>query len=87
MDAAFCHGRAGWGPLDCTFLFNDELMPLCSPRYLAAASAAERDGEAPGQYTVAVRATDGTGALQISEDRGTVPEGSTGLHRVLAAVT
>jgi DMSO/TMAO reductase YedYZ molybdopterin-dependent catalytic subunit len=42
---------------------------------------------APGQYTVAVRATDGTGALQISEDRGTVPQGSTGLHRVLAAVT
>ena len=42
---------------------------------------------APSQYTVAVRATDGTGALQISEDRGTVPQGSTGLHRVLAAVT
>ncbi len=40
-----------------------------------------------GQYAVAVRATDGTGALQISEDRGTIPQGSTGLHRVLAAVT
>jgi len=39
-----------------------------------------------GQYTVAVRATDGTGALQISEDRGTVPQGATGLHRVLATV-
>jgi 6-phosphogluconolactonase len=33
---------------------------------------------ASGQYTVAVRATDGTGALQISEDRGTIPQGSTG---------
>jgi DMSO/TMAO reductase YedYZ molybdopterin-dependent catalytic subunit len=42
---------------------------------------------ASGQYAVAVRATDGTGALQISEDRGTIPQGSTGLHRVLAAVT
>jgi Mo-co oxidoreductase dimerisation domain len=42
---------------------------------------------ASGQYTIAVRATDGTGALQISEDRGTIPQGSTGLHRVLAAVT
>ena len=42
---------------------------------------------APGSYAVAVRATDGTGALQSSEDRGTVPQGSTGLHRVLAAVT
>jgi DMSO/TMAO reductase YedYZ molybdopterin-dependent catalytic subunit len=42
---------------------------------------------AAGQYMIAVRATDGAGALQISEDRGTIPQGSTGLHRVLAVVS
>ena len=52
VDAAFCHGRAGWGHLDCAFLFKDALMPLCSPRYLAASSTAGRDGEAAGRHTV-----------------------------------
>jgi DMSO/TMAO reductase YedYZ molybdopterin-dependent catalytic subunit len=42
---------------------------------------------APGQYTVAVRATDGNGVLQIAEDRGTIPQGATGIHRVAAKVT
>jgi len=42
--------------------------------------------DAPGEYVIAVRATDGTGALQISEDRATVPQGSTGLQRVRAVV-
>jgi hypothetical protein len=41
---------------------------------------------APGEYVVAVRATDGTGAPQISEERGTVPQGATGLQRVRAVV-
>jgi DMSO/TMAO reductase YedYZ molybdopterin-dependent catalytic subunit len=42
--------------------------------------------DAPGEYVIAVRATDGTGALQIAEDRATVPQGSTGLQRVRAVV-
>jgi DMSO/TMAO reductase YedYZ molybdopterin-dependent catalytic subunit len=42
--------------------------------------------EIPGEFIIAVRATDGTGALQISEDRPTVPQGATGLHRVQAVV-
>ena len=41
---------------------------------------------APGEYVIAVRATDGTGAPQISEERGTVPQGATGLQRVRAVV-
>jgi DMSO/TMAO reductase YedYZ molybdopterin-dependent catalytic subunit len=42
--------------------------------------------EAPGEYVIAVRATDGKSGLQISEERPTVPQGSTGLHRVRAVV-
>jgi DMSO/TMAO reductase YedYZ molybdopterin-dependent catalytic subunit len=42
--------------------------------------------KAAGEYVIAVRATDGNGALQISEDRATVPQGATGLHRVKAVV-
>jgi len=41
---------------------------------------------APGEYVVAVRATDGTGAAQVSEERATVPQGATGLQRVRALV-
>ncbi len=40
----------------------------------------------PGEYPLLVRATDRTGALQIPESRPSVPEGATGLHRVLARV-
>jgi DMSO/TMAO reductase YedYZ molybdopterin-dependent catalytic subunit len=36
----------------------------------------------PGLTELVVRATDGTGAPQIAEHRGTVPNGGTGLHRV-----
>ncbi len=41
---------------------------------------------APGEYKLVVRATDGAGALQISEERGTVPEGATGYHRITVHV-
>lgn len=40
----------------------------------------------PGEYKLAVRATDGTGAVQPSEERGIAPEGATGYHRVTARV-
>ena len=35
---------------------------------------------APGSYTLRVRATDGTGAVQTPVQRGTVPNGATGWH-------
>jgi DMSO/TMAO reductase YedYZ molybdopterin-dependent catalytic subunit len=36
----------------------------------------------PGHYTLAVRATDGTGAVQTSRSQGTVPNGATGYYTV-----
>lgn len=35
-----------------------------------------------GSYTLVVRATDGTGAVQTSRKQGTVPNGATGYHEV-----
>lgn len=40
VDASIRHGRAGWGNLECRFLFNDALLPLCSPKYLQSSLAA-----------------------------------------------
>lgn len=42
--------------------------------------------EMDGEYKLAVRATDGKGALQTKEERGTVPHGATGYHKVTARV-
>ena len=42
--------------------------------------------EEPGETQLFVRATDGDGKAQITEDRGPVPSGATGLHRVRARV-
>jgi hypothetical protein len=39
-----------------------------------------------GEYKLAVRATDGDGALQIKEERWTAPHGATGYHKVTARV-
>ncbi|MGH2557219.1 MAG: molybdopterin-dependent oxidoreductase [Actinomycetota bacterium] len=41
----------------------------------------------PGTYMLAVRATDGTGAVQTEEERGRAPSGATGLHEVQVVVT
>jgi cytochrome c-type biogenesis protein CcmH/NrfF len=41
---------------------------------------------APGPQTLTVRATDGTGAMQTAQKRGTVPEGATGYHQVRVVV-
>jgi len=35
-----------------------------------------------GSYTLASRATDGTGAVQTSHEQGTVPNGTTGYHKI-----
>lgn len=40
-----------------------------------------------GTYTLLVRATDGTGALQTSEHASTLPDGASGWHRVVVGVT
>jgi DMSO/TMAO reductase YedYZ molybdopterin-dependent catalytic subunit len=40
----------------------------------------------PGTYTLTVRATDGTGAVQTSARRGRAPSGATGLHQVRVVV-
>jgi DMSO/TMAO reductase YedYZ molybdopterin-dependent catalytic subunit len=42
--------------------------------------------EHEGEYKLAVRATDGDGALQIKEERWTAPHGATGYHKVTARV-
>lgn len=39
-----------------------------------------------GVYTLVVRATDGTGALQTETQRGTVPNGATGWHHVTVQI-
>jgi DMSO/TMAO reductase YedYZ molybdopterin-dependent catalytic subunit len=41
---------------------------------------------APGMYTIVARATDGTGALQTQEKRGTVPNGATGWPEIKVVV-
>jgi DMSO/TMAO reductase YedYZ molybdopterin-dependent catalytic subunit len=41
----------------------------------------------PGTYTLAARATDGTGAVQTSHDQFTVPNGATGYHKVQVVVS
>ncbi len=42
---------------------------------------------APGEYTVRVRATDGTGALQTREEVGTLPDGASGYHLIRVRVS
>jgi DMSO/TMAO reductase YedYZ molybdopterin-dependent catalytic subunit len=42
--------------------------------------------ERQGEYKLAVRATNGDGALQIREERWTAPHGATGYHKVTARV-
>ena len=39
-----------------------------------------------GNFTLAARATDGTGAVQTSKKQGTVPNGATGYHEVMVTV-
>jgi DMSO/TMAO reductase YedYZ molybdopterin-dependent catalytic subunit len=39
-----------------------------------------------GEYKLAVRATDGDGALQIKNERWTAPHGATGYHKVTARI-
>jgi LysR family glycine cleavage system transcriptional activator len=45
VSLAICYGRAGWGNLDCRFLFGEALVPVCSPGYLN--EGVEAMGEPP----------------------------------------
>ena len=40
----------------------------------------------PGRYTILVRATDGTGRLQITEEQAAFPDGAVGLHEITVRV-
>lgn len=40
----------------------------------------------PGRYSLLVRATDGTGRVQSSDDREPAPDGATGLHQITVSV-
>ncbi len=40
----------------------------------------------PGRYSLAVRATDGTGRVQSSEEQPPFPDGATGLHEITVSV-
>ncbi len=40
----------------------------------------------PGAYTLAVRATDGTGQVQPAAETATLPDGATGYHRITVGV-
>ncbi len=39
-----------------------------------------------GEYTLAVRATDGEGNLQTEEEASTLPDGASGYHRISVVV-
>jgi DMSO/TMAO reductase YedYZ molybdopterin-dependent catalytic subunit len=40
----------------------------------------------PGRHTLRVRATDGTGAVQVAKEQGVVPDGATGYHHITLTV-
>lgn len=41
---------------------------------------------APGRYTILVRATDGLGKIQTSQEQDPAPDGATGLHEIIMTV-
>ena len=44
------------------------------------------DAPSPNRYTVAVRATDGTGETQTAVVKGSLPDGASGYHRIMVTV-
>lgn len=43
VSLAVRYGRAGWGNLDCRFLFGEVLIPACSPGYLSQSGEAGQE--------------------------------------------
>lgn len=67
-----------WQPAQLGAAYSDQTWRLWSLPWQAST---------PGRHTVTVRATDGTGAVQTSDQTGTVPDGATGWHSVDFTVT
>jgi len=67
-----------WQPADLGEAYSNETWRLWSFQWQA---------DAPGPHEIRVRATDGTGAVQTSDQVGVVPDGATGWHTVSFAVT
>ncbi|WP_422749776.1 molybdopterin-dependent oxidoreductase [Mycobacterium sp. WMMD1722] len=70
-------GQGEWRPATLGDSYSDDTWRLWSYDWNA--------GE-PGLYSIAVRATDNTGALQTPERADPVPDGATGWHQITFAV-
>jgi DMSO/TMAO reductase YedYZ molybdopterin-dependent catalytic subunit len=66
-----------WKPADLGASYSNQTWRLWSFDWQASQ---------PGSHTIAVRATDNTGAVQTSVPAGTVPDGASGWHTVSFAV-
>jgi DMSO/TMAO reductase YedYZ molybdopterin-dependent catalytic subunit len=66
-----------WQPADLGASYSNDTWRLWSFGWQATE---------PGLHTIAVRATDNTGAVQTSEPADVLPDGATGLHTVSFAV-
>jgi len=73
--------QADDGPWEAAELRQPALSPLAWVQWRYDWKAA------PGKHVLRVRAFDGLGRPQIAEDRGTSPDGATGLHRRSANVS
>jgi DMSO/TMAO reductase YedYZ molybdopterin-dependent catalytic subunit len=70
-------GQGIWQPAQLGASYSNETWRLWTFPWQASA---------PGQYTITVRATDNTGAVQTSEHADPVPDGASGWHQVGFAV-
>lgn len=68
--------EGNWRPVDLAGTYSNDTWRLWSVRWDAT----------PGSHTIAVRATDNTGAVQTSDVVGAMPDGATGWHTVSFAV-
>ncbi len=71
------NAQGDWQPAQLGEDYSNETWRLWSFQW---------DADAPGLHEIRVRATDGTGAVQTSEQADVVPDGATGWHTVSFAV-
>ena len=71
-------GSGEWQPAQLGASYSNQTWRLWSFPWQAST---------PGNYRIAVRATDNTGAVQTSDEVGPVPDGATGWHTVDFTVT
>ena len=67
------NGQGQWQPAELGAAYSNETWRLWSLPWQATES---------GRHEISVRATDGTGAVQTSQQAGVVPDGATGWHSV-----